>query len=203
MRKIILLSICSLAVACSIFSDQENLHSDEQIEATAQSAEPLAEEATGAEGAEGAAEDEMPGMSPMWSDEGLDAQDRMDELRQLRDGAPGTTDWSDAGDEIPDELGESDADKAVSPGALLVELMDAMNVAHGLGTEIWEQTIRIHQQDDEEAVGVLLQWGFRDDSMAGSDLRAHMKRGDSGWYIDRLQRRFHCARGVTEDGLCL
>ena len=189
-----------LVVACSTSSEQESADSDDSLEATAKQAEPL--EASDEQGSEAVKAEEQPGMAPMWSEEGLESQDRMEDLREVRDGAPGTTPWSSENIEVPEGLGDADADGAVAPGALLVELLSAMGVGAGLGTEVWEQTIRVLQQDGDEAVGVLMQWGFKDDSMAGSDIRAHMRRGDSGWYIERLEQRFHCARGVS-DGLCL
>ena len=64
-------------------------------------------------------------------------------------------------------------------------------------------TARIWRAEDD-AIGVILNWGLQDDSVAGHDFRIHMRRdADGGWMVERLEERFHCARGVTADGLCI
>jgi hypothetical protein len=97
---------------------------------------------------------------------------------------------------------ERDSRRSNTPGALLSAHTAAIGSAE-VGPDVWEQTIRIWQDNENEAIGVLLRWGFKDDAVTGHDFRMHLRRSDDGWHIDRIEERFHCGRGVSEDGLCV
>lgn len=220
-RKILLLGLgfCALSLAwgCSTSTEQENDGSEEAAEEQAE-AKAAVEEGETDEGEAGQAQagdegdqaDEGPGAprAELWSDDGLDTQDRMDQLREEArqsdmEQEPESTPWETSEREVPDELAGPDGEGAQTPGALLFELASELRLNQGLGAEVWEQTARVLSEDDEQAVGVIMQWGFKDDSLAGSDLRVHMERGDEGWVVAEMEERFHCRRGVTDDGMCL
>jgi hypothetical protein len=143
--------------------------------------------------------------SAAWTREGLEEQSRLDELRGETAASlgyePGTTPW----EEIPwqPEPGEAALPPPDTPGAALAGVVETLGWTDLLGEGVWEQTTRVWTPTDGEAVGVVLQWGLQDDAVAGRDLRAHMQRVDGVWQVERLERRFHCRRGVSEGGLCV
>lgn len=145
--------------------------------------------------------------APLWQEEGLAAQRRLAWLRERIPPElgyqPGTTPWRPANLELPSELTSPAAANAAAPGILLGRLIAAIGWDTTLGTDAWEQTTRILQDDDETALGAVLRWGLRDDAIAGHDLRVQMRKAMNGWYVERVQERFHCSRGVSEEGLCL
>ncbi len=160
---------------------------------------------------EGAAERDAPDRAmaevdaSLWSAEGLEVQLRMPWLRARTppemDFDPGTTPWRPLTWSAP-EGGFAPGDVG-SPGELLLALSRALGFGSDLGRELWEQTVRIHEDEEGAAVGVILRWGFMDDSVVGHDLRVRMREGEGGWQVQRVEERFHCGRGVTEEGLCM
>ena len=206
---VVIAAILLMACSCSTSSDQPDQQEPEPDEvAEAEEVAQASDEATNDGDDEQARVDEEVEERPtvdMWSEEGLETQDRMEELRALRpEMEPGTTPWRASRHQIPDELARGDrAEGPATPGAALTQLAAELNLADGIGVEAWEQTFRVLQDDGEAAVGVILLWGFKDDSLAGSDLRVHLERGDQAWYVEELEERAHCRRGVTDDGLCL
>jgi hypothetical protein len=144
---------------------------------------------------------------PLWDREGVAAQPRMAEL-QLRTPrelgyAPGTTPWRAAGIEVPPRFRSPSAAGAATPGALVTALALPLGWMDPLGEEVWEQTTRVWLEGEDAAVAVVLRWGLKDDALAGHDHRVHMRRGGEGWYIERMEERFHCRRGVTAEDLCI
>jgi hypothetical protein len=114
--------------------------------------------------------------------------------------APGSTPWQPFDDDLPG--GVMEATHASASEAL-------QEVASALG---WEATPGVTEEpvttsrllvQGTTATGMLLRWGLPDDSLAGEDLRVRMRRDDGGWRIEQLQVRYHCRRGVTDDGFCL
>jgi hypothetical protein len=164
-----------------------------------QGAAPTAESADESP-ANGAAGVRMP---PLWSADHLAAQPRLDDLAQRIPSdlgwEPASTSWTAARRDVPEAL---QTEGAESPGALLYRLAEAWDWAASLGLDVWEHTLRIHQDDDAHASGVVLAWGLQDDSLAGSDLRVEMHSEDGMWWIVAVEERYHCARGVTADDLC-
>ena len=113
---------------------------------------------------------------------------------------PGVTDWTSF--EVPDEVdGTYD-----TPGEVVAELA-AVTDAPQLGTDVWETTIRVllDEDDPDLAYGAVLSWGFLDDSVEGRDVRVTLTRTDDDrWEPGGAEQRFHCMRGVTDDGeLCI
>jgi hypothetical protein len=117
---------------------------------------------------------------------------------------PGTTIWRATDVDLSSTLfADAATNNTTSPATLLVALAPALPVAGELGVDVWEQTLRIWQAGEDEAVGVVLRWGMKDDSIIGHDHRVHMRRRDNYWRVVRLEERFHCSRGVTDDRLCV
>lgn len=140
----------------------------------------------------------------LWDRQGLEAQPRMtaylDRLPADSSLTPGTTSWRELTDALPAKLGVVGRRHA-SAGGLLLALVDALGLSDGLGRAMWEQTQRIHWQEDR-AIGVVMQWGLLGDAVLGVDYRLHMRQDARGWFIERLETRHHCGRGVTESDLC-
>ena len=184
-----------LVAGCSTSSDNEE--ADDVEHAVEQADEDGDEEVAAVDRAESMAPE-----APLWSEEGLEVQPRTGELDDAMDRQPGSTDWRDADRPVPERLAEG-AQGAQTPGSLLGQLIEELRLDVRLGTEVWEQTTRVHREEEGRAVGLVMQWGLKDDSMAGMDLRVQMVRDDEAWFVEGLDERFHCRRGVTDDGLCL
>lgn len=136
-----------------------------------------------------------------WREASLAAQPALDRLRERIPSdlgyTPGTTEWRITA--MDQEAREASAG---SPGRLLQKVALALGDGDFLGSEAWEQTLRVWQHNTHEAVGVILYWGYKDDSLAGRDLRLTMTLADDRWQPIELEERFQCRRGVA-NGLCL
>jgi hypothetical protein len=108
---------------------------------------------------------------------------------------PGTTPWTPLSNEVQTV-------EASSPGSLLMRVISSQQWADVLGDAVWEQTTRVLVDDSGAATGVVLQWGFMDDAVAGRDFRVSMRRTGDVWKVESIERRFHCQRGVSADGQC-
>lgn len=143
-----------------------------------------------------------------WSRDGLEAQPRMAELKQRTHAdlgyTPGTTIWRAAGVDLSSTPSTGGAAyDAESPDALLARVAAELPMAGNLGEDVWEQTLRIWQGGEDEAVGIIMRWGMKDDSVIGHDHRVQLRRSNDHWHVIRLEERFHCSRGVTDEGLCV
>ena len=128
-------------------------------------------------------------------------QPRMKELQEQTDpemGTPGTTAWRASQEGVPDSVtGDS------NPAQLLFSFLQEARLVDALGVDVSEQTLRIRQEGEKTAEALILQWGIKDDSVAGRDLLLRISTEDHDtWHIDEVRERFHCYRGV-HDGLCL
>lgn len=143
----------------------------------------------------------------LWSRESLEAQPRMASLQRQTSTdlgyVPGTTSWRRADIDVSRGGEEPASERADSPDALLTRVTPILRGAGEVGGDVWERTTRIWQEQENEAVAVVLHWGLKDDALAGHDYRVTMRRNGQGWHIDRIDERFHCRRLVTEDGLCV
>ncbi len=203
MRITALIVALLLAAGCSTSNGNDN--GDEPEEAVAENPQQVEDNDDSAPAAgPGELEHDPREKLSMWSREGLTAQDRMEDLKEQRDDfEPGTTLWAETDHEIPARLTEEGDERTSTPGALLSELTEALRLTDALGQDVWEQTTRVFYEDDDHVTGMIMQWGIKDDSMAGTDFRVRMGRDDDGWFVAEVEQRFHCARGVTEDQLCL
>jgi len=146
-----------------------------------------------------------PAVSTAWTREGLEEQPGLDALRRGSSASlgyePGVTPWQEIS--YPPSTEDPSARLPDAPGAVLAHVAESLGWMDLLGEEVWEQTLRVWLPDPDEAVGVVLQWGMRDDAVAGRDLRAHMMRVDGAWRVERVEQRFLCRRGVSEAGVCV
>ena len=140
-----------------------------------------------------------------WTREGLEEQPRSSALRGGASDSlgyePGPTPWKEVPSPTPD--GAPAGTPPASPGEALTRVAEALGWVDMLGESAWEQTSRVWAPDPDQAVGVVLQWGLQDDAVAGRDLRAQMRLVDGVWQVERLEQRFHCRRGVSDDGVCM
>ncbi len=145
--------------------------------------------------------------APLWSRAGLEAQPRMEWLRERVPAelgySPATTPWRPVRRGAAGGLARLESARAASSGRLLARAAGALDEDGPLGAEVWERTTRVWDDGGDVAVGIILEWGLRDDAIAGRDYRVHMRRDASAWTLERVEERFHCGRGVTEDGLCI
>ncbi len=143
---------------------------------------------------------------PMWSLEALEHHPQVEQMKVRGEEAgysPGSTVWQPAVLEIPPQMAEAAASAYEDPGSLLMDLAETLRFHQSLGRDVWELTSRVFI-DGEEAVGIIMFWGFKDDSVAGTDYRVHMELEGGRWFITATEQRHHCWRGLTEDQImCL
>lgn len=113
------------------------------------------------------------------------------------EGYAGATPWEEADVDVPKRLADPDTGEgAEDPESLLEEVSSGWR---GDDTEM-----EVLRRDEERALGVVMDWDWKDDSVYGADLRVEMRMRDGAWYVERLERRVHCRRGVSEErGLCI
>lgn len=135
-----------------------------------------------------------------WSREGLLHQPGMEPLRILGEEygfSPGTTEWRDSDPDLYGEFTDPDQAGEDTPAELLAGLARALPLTASLGRDLWEVTLRIMPEDDE-AVGVIMFWGLKDDATAGIDYRVTMENYGGPWYVTLVEERYHCRRAVCE-----
>ncbi|MCP1726228.1 hypothetical protein J2T60_000193 [Natronospira proteinivora] len=65
-----------------------------------------------------------------------------------------------------------------------------------------EINMRTRVLRDGSMEGLLQRWGFKDDSVAGTDHRVRFTRADECWQIEEVVARHYCRRGVSEGLIC-
>jgi hypothetical protein len=150
--------------------------------------------------------DTLPAAPPPWSPEGFEMQPHLRWLQQYTPPelgySPGTTPWRPARPDLPSHLTRRQEAAATSPGALLAEMALALEWGSEVGEGVWEQTFRLRQEAEDRTVAMVLHWGLQDDAVAGHDLRVRLRATDGRWYVEQVEERFHCSRGVTAEGIC-
>lgn len=149
----------------------------------------------GGEGGGASGEPEQP-----WTPEGL-----TDQLRTLfppsdppEGWTPGTTDWEPF--DLPDGFADAVHEELGLVGVALLEVLEGP----ALGLNAWESTVRALPDDDPDRGEVaVLSWGIADDAVQGRDVRVTVTRSADGWQAEGAEVRHHCARGVTDDDLCV
>ncbi len=113
---------------------------------------------------------------------------------------PEVTTWG------PYEVPEPAIGTYETPGAVVAALARASD-AQLLGRDQWETTIRVLMDEDDPdlAYGAVLSWGYLDDAVRGRDVRITLTRNDDGqWQPGGAEQRFHCLRGLADEGeLCV
>jgi hypothetical protein len=111
--------------------------------------------------------------------------------------SPESTTWSER-DDLPDDW-PGDKEDTLSPGRALAALIGELE----LGRQGSETTLRLMLQGDDEAVGVIMEWGMMDDSVAGRDHKVELRLVEDRWTVEHVEQRQHCRRGISEEGRCL
>ncbi|KMJ58880.1 hypothetical protein AB685_07325 [Bacillus sp. LL01] len=115
----------------------------------------------------------------------------------------GVTNWRDWDGEYDLSLGTANQ-IWVDPGLLMNAWMLDVETSYGLGMDVWEINTRINNVDENKAEGYIMSYGMRDDSIAGNDIKMTMVKENDFWYIEKVETRSRCSRGVSEDeDLCL
>lgn len=143
--------------------------------------------------------------APVWSAEGLTDQPRLAGLvaRAREFGfTPGSTRWRPSTLAIPVQFTRARSTWR-TPGALVTGLASALNLGEHLGQDAWELTVRVFMPEAGQASAIIMLWGLKDDSVAGRDYLLTLREHQGNWYVTQIQERFHCARGVTADDICL
>jgi hypothetical protein len=139
-----------------------------------------------------------------WTAEGLEAQPRMAALQEEAPGqtgyVPGTTPWRPAGGALP--VAAPPPGVAATPGAYLGWLAQERGWHELIGDAAWEETLRILPRGEDAATGVVLQWGMKDDAVAGRDMRVRLRLKGGAWHAESVEERFHCRRRLGPDGQC-
>ncbi|SFC39708.1 hypothetical protein SAMN05660443_2510 [Marinospirillum celere] len=109
---------------------------------------------------------------------------------------PAVTDWERA------PSLETSHDECASPQ----QTTEAWAAFHGLiGPEKPDNlTVDLrtrHQQDT--ATGLVQRWGFKDDSVAGTDYQLTLEKTNGCWQPTKVETRHYCRRGKTEGNLCI
>lgn len=129
--------------------------------------------------------------------------------RQLRRYVVGSQDELDLGWIVtPGNWEESDAlgeVSAATPGAAAFAWAEQMADPEGLGLEATELAVRVADaQEADEVLAVVAVYGYRDDSVGGTDWRLTLASGDDGqWTVTAVEERVQCSRGATDEGLCV
>ena len=148
-------------------------------------------------------EGRAPGAPRPWSQEGLEFSWEMEALKadpSVPEGySPDYTEWTE-NPEVLSALSEDPGIRGPEPGILVGSLAAHLG-GETLGQNVWQVTARAFRTDPDRALGIVMLWGFKDDSTAGRDYRLHMRETDGTWEVTRVDVRQHCWRGVT-GGLC-
>lgn len=83
---------------------------------------------------------------------------------------------------------------------------EAWAAFHGLidSEEPEELTTDIRTRHDQDiTTGIVQRWGFKDDAIAGTDHQLTLEDTNGCWQPTRVETRYYCRRGKTEENLCL
>lgn len=115
----------------------------------------------------------------------------------------GTTNWRSWDGEFDQSLSTPNQNWQ-TPGILMTAWMTDVEFSYWLGQEVWEINTRIEFSDENNAKGYILSYGLFDDAIVGSDVKLIMRKDNGYWYIESVEKRELCSRGVNEDNeLCV
>lgn len=113
---------------------------------------------------------------------------------------PETTSWMPADPGLSEQFLIGAVAGWKTPGELILALATELRSADWLGTEgSVELRLSALETAPDRAVGVIMQWGMADDSVAGADYRITMRKDNAGWLVEQVELRYHAARGVRDD----
>lgn len=144
-----------------------------------------------------------------WTREGLEYHPEMAALVSSGDSrelgwSPETGPWREWDSPLLEEFGPGgSAGRRQSPALLLHDFAGALPTAGLLGEDLWQSTVRLLRQSPQKATGVVLCWGLKDDSVAGTDYLVVLESVEGEWSVTEVSERHHCRRGLSPEGLCL
>ncbi|WP_404459375.1 hypothetical protein [Sutcliffiella horikoshii] len=121
-----------------------------------------------------------------------------DSLAEENGWEKGITIWREWDSDYDQALGSANQTWE-SPGVLMNAWMLDVGLSNGLGMDVWEINTRIDFKDDGIAEGYIMNYGMRDDSVSGSDIKLTMIKENDFWYVEKVEVRYRCSRGVSED----
>ncbi|WP_404347595.1 hypothetical protein LG311_18205 [Sutcliffiella horikoshii] len=121
-----------------------------------------------------------------------------DSLAEENGWEKGITNWREWDGEYDQALGSANQTWE-SPGVLMNAWMLDVGLSNGLGMDVWEINTRIDLSDEAIAEGYIMNYGMRDDSVSGSDIKLTMIKENDFWYVEKAEVRYRCSRGVSED----
>jgi hypothetical protein len=117
-------------------------------------------------------------------------------------GSAGATAWQSSEDRAPDGFGEGLAEYD-SPKALMEALISKARQENGIPDGV-QLRAGVYEQRDAAAVIYMQLRGLADDSLVGQEVRLTVRRGADGWFVDGVEYRNHCSRGVdAAHAMCL
>lgn len=141
----------------------------------------------------------------LWGDADVQLWDYLidDSLAKENGWEKGVTNWREWDSEYDQALGNANQTWD-APGLLMNAWMLDVRLSSGLGMDVWEINTRIDLSDEVMAEGHIMSYGMRDDSVGGSDIKLTMLKENDYWYVEKVEVRDRCSRGVSEDeDLCL
>jgi len=136
----------------------------------------------------------------LWGDVDAQLWDYLidDSLAEENGWEKGITNWREWDGGYDQALGSANQTWE-SPGVLMNAWMLDVELSNGLGMDLWEINTRIDFKDDGIAEGYIMNYGMRDDSVSGSDIKLTMIKENDFWYVEKVEVRYRCSRGVSED----
>lgn len=98
---------------------------------------------------------------------------------------------------------ETDPGICVSPRETTEAWAALRNLIGPMQSDALSIDIRVREESDETATGLLQRWGFRDDSTYGVDHRLTLAAEGECWRVSRVDTRHYCRRGTDGEGRCL
>ncbi|WP_018865315.1 MULTISPECIES: hypothetical protein [Thioalkalivibrio] len=87
---------------------------------------------------------------------------------------------------------------AATPGAAVMDWVDASGWREGLGTDYSSLEIRYERRERAE----VFVKNLRDDAVRDHEYRLTLREREDGWAVTGVERRVICRRGLSGDGLC-
>ncbi len=110
----------------------------------------------------------------------------------------GSTAWEAQDVELPPEFREGNAGFG-TPDDLVQAFIDLADMFGHPAATVRAEGGLLGAPTATEAVGFVQFTAYRDDSLAGSEYRLQLRRGEAGWFIASVEEREHCRRGVAVD----
>jgi hypothetical protein len=109
-------------------------------------------------------------------------------------GSAGATTWQSSEDRAPDGFGEGVA--AYDTPQVLMEALIRRAQQEGQIPDDAQLRAGVYEERDSSAVVYVQLRGLADDSVAGQEVRMTVRRGRDGWFVDGVEYRNHCSRGI-------